>query len=488
MPGLPVVASVHYVGREGHPSYCLLTYEHGSDTTEALTPAVALPVRAGRAKLTMMTVDAGNTRIVHTGTAFLEITEAKNTSQPLDLWGCAFVFEGCAAANFTASVLGRASAAVVKAERAYQGFVARAGLEYTHPLAPQYVHRRMMDGEFPPGVYMPSVEGYSQMDSLSNLGDYATRHAWSQCVAVAKLVTGFDASRVTNAALAQECLFVCALRVIAGHYPPRPEDADDRCIRHMRLYTNTDCDDMMVTCGALFRRMQRVSWSSRAGPFEPEGLGQLCVKQLEDVECCMGLVDMAVGNPNKSGEELIGHVWGCIRKKDGTRLHVESTRTTQCHSGSPDTLYGPGVFCTAPGTKQCESSLQVLDVARYRLVCSLYTVSSTAVVCTKSSIGCAYGVLLRGGARVMQIPTTGSMDAELDAYRHRPCAGCILVVQKDVPECKSVCLHGFVGLDAPCPLLCPEGEGLGRPAPGSTALIEVMPSLYWAFNKLTTHI
>ena len=483
MSGVTAGASVRYTPRQQKDGYCFLTYKGEAASTVALTPALNVDVHTGMIKCTVMSIIRQHMRVKHAATAFFQLTASPGVSTQIMVAGNEFEFTNCSAIDFTPSVVARATSAVHTAESAYQEFFRANGLTYGHPLASQYVHRRMMDGEFPPGTYVPSVEGYSQTTSLNNMGENATRHAWAQCVAIAKVVTGFDETCVKHVVPTQECLFICALRIIAGHYPPQPEDADDRVIRHMRMYTNTDCDDMMVTCAALFHRMQSIDWSPHAGAFEPEGLAFSCMREFVDVRCCIGMVDLAVGNPNATGESLIGHVWGCVVRHDGTALHVESTRTTQCHAGEPSALYGKGVFVTGPSGRGCEATMQVLHADRYKLLCSVFTATSTMVVCSGRSVGCAYTDYIAGKCQEIPLPTDGSMDTELDAYRHQPCAGCMIAVHEAVPVSMQICKQGAGCAEVNCPLSCPAGQGFGRPSPHSTSLVKVMPSLYWALNK-----
>ena len=122
----------------------------------------------------------------------------------------------------------------------------------------KYVHRIAIDPGLPAGTALAISCGMYHIGNNSADPDDMAGY-FENALKVAKIVC--TRSIILDATPAQfnrakECLFVLALRVFAGEYPPCPETIDDRHLRYLKLSTNGDCDDMAITACSFFKKMK----------------------------------------------------------------------------------------------------------------------------------------------------------------------------------------------------------------------------------------
>lgn len=314
-------------------------------------------------------------------------------------------------------------------------------------------HRNCLDPDLPGKARFSLVGGmYHVSDSLYM--DAATiLDVFTNCVRVAVCATMHEykaAPTPAHTANITECIFCCALRVYAGHYPDRPELRDDRCLRYLKLYSNGDCDDMALTSCSFFNALMHHSTAIC------DALAKLPEKNikvwggidLSDVfattdmytrcEVAMGEVTLSVATAGRkeTKNEFAGHVWCVLTTEESDRhLHLECTRFTSPHAPSDtdctsfELLYGKGVFL--PRTSEDTTGSRGLLPFRpetYNVLSALYTSEDMHVPLERTSaklrtLDCAYAAVFKHegyGRHLVEKSTNTLVDTHFKQLRHKP--------------------------------------------------------------------
>ena len=313
----------------------------------------------------------------------------------------------------------------------------------------RYVHRYMVECELPKSFHVPCCAiGWPQMRSLDKLSKKEALAAFGVSLKVAKVMVGFREEEALKACQGgplhqdiAEKLFVCALRVYSGVYPDGNEDIDDRSLGCLKLYTNSDCDDMCITLCAFFNRLKTISEGEpfvTAPNFDMTTILGCCLPLMTQIVACQGIVSAAVANP-RAAVAGKGHVWCTIIKKNAPWLHVESTRCVNCHRAS-DTQ-GQIFFGEYVSGVEDEVGLSVFDVVRYKDVCAVYTDVGMWVPVKKGTNvgGVCYADLLSGvaGLPTPVLPSaqlSPGTDMAVNTLRHKPTHAQLAFVRSETPD------------------------------------------------------
>jgi len=359
----------------------------------------------------------------------------------------------------------------------------------------KYVHRYMVECELPKSFHVPCCAvGWPQMRSLDNLSDKEALFAFASSLQVAKVIVGFREDEALEACQGgrlhqdiAEKLFVCALRVYAGVYPDGNEDIDDRSLGCLKLYTNSDCDDMCITVCAFFNRLKTMSTAEpgvAGSGFDAPVILACCLPVMIKIVACQGIVSSSVANP-RAGIPGKGHVWCTIVKKDGPWLHVESTRCVSCHCAS-DTGGQRFFGSYVPGVAD-EVGLSVFEVGRYNDVCAVYTDTGMWVPVKPGTKvgGVCYSDLITGvvGWPTPILPSarlSPGSDMAVNVLRHRPTHSQIAMVRSETPA------GFFASPKTASPMTLGEISQkkirciFGSSRRGQLVSMEVMPCCVWA--------
>jgi hypothetical protein len=288
----------------------------------------------------------------------------------------------------------------------------------------RFVHAYMVECELPPDFRVPCCAvGWPQMGGLKHVARRDVLAEFGCALAAAKTMTHFvevAGMAADDVALVQRCLFVCALRMYCGKHPVKDEDVDDRSLGCLKLYTNMDCDDMVLSACAMFYRLKEYAaktsvWSiGDENLFSAEMVIRRCLPTMSAMYACQGLVDLRTGSGS-----LSGHVWGCIALKGGGYLHAECT---DCVSPTPDDRVH-AFFKRRVGTV----GLGRASLSRYVHVCAVYSRDGMWVprVGGARDVSPAYADVLAGKAGaftpicpgVSLLPSTATY---IDGMRHSP--------------------------------------------------------------------
>lgn len=311
----------------------------------------------------------------------------------------------------------------------------------------------MLEPEWPGSVRVPSTSGYVQ--ALAN--DIGDVHAiFTTCLVLARIACVDEAHMQTEEGLEvdpstvqkrQECLFVCAVRMYAGHYPAIPELTDDRTLRGTKLYTNTDCDDMAITCMSFVRALMAASktWCAVSNQnYAAKSIVCAVATRIKDVYCCTGEVNQPgtgimsslFGNP-----ETFCHVWCMIKMESGgclaasqRHLHLEATRLMSCHatdSATPMDMYA-GMFCESKCADR--GGLTAFRIDTYISVCTMHSATRMYVPSVDGRMGVPYSAVINGDAQLVPVTQTQKLSDEHDfiAVRHHVDSAMIQAASKHV--------------------------------------------------------
>jgi len=413
-------------------------------------------------KLSVFVFDAGGTRVRPLFTSFLRLVPcAKPGTRRV---ACVRGFKMGSAVwdvvEHTAEVgtALRADGRRLKAEFVRQ--TRRQGITIPSSVA-GFVHRDMVECELPRDFRVPCcATGWPQMNGLSAVTPQEAHESFRRCLQLAKCATGFREqpaimlAREPGTAMVVsicETLFVCAMRMYAGVYPAGKEDIDDRSMGCLKLYTNSDCDDLAITVASFFNRLKAI-WlrnpcpgGAAAVPFSWRHVLATALPRMADIFACQGHVATATANPNTIFASLwsaktSGHVWCAIRRVDGTWMHVECTRCVGCHTVREEDT---SVYFQAYAHTADESGLAACDPGRYKKVCAVYSHEFMwlPLVGGSKTAGVRYGDLLAGlcGEPVAAVVggahrMSPEVQRHIDLLRHRPSHAQLEQVTKEAPE------------------------------------------------------
>ena len=390
--------------------------------TSTLLPGetCAVPHRA-RAKITVMefvTKHYGQNqeckRALCVGTWFVDVTPGDAGDKvALDVGkGIHMIPRGCSLVDTTPAIVKLLEGSKSMANESIKQQIdttcgTRQGGEALKDNSFSFVHRVAIDPGLPKKTVLALTCGMYHIGNNSMTPTEAA-DAFYNAVRVAKIVcvrgNNKRGTPVQNER-ARECLFVLALRVYAGEYPPCPEEIDDRHLRYLKLNTNGDCDDMAITVCSFFKKLKDstdvVEQELRArdddDDFSAAGIFSL-IRGYKVCYVAMGEVCLSVGTASRqcaaSPSVMCGHVWCMIERVENKPtfepsvvsagnsgrpryLHVECTRFTFCHRESlvNEAWYPENLFVKRSEASTDHGSYGVsdFDPQKYTQLCALYT-------------------------------------------------------------------------------------------------------------------
>lgn len=467
--------------------------------TSVIGPGAVARVLPGLFKITVFRIRAA--RAFPVRTVFLEASAAPAaggasravSAGPLTITPAAGRLE-----DVTQRVKDGLRAEYARLHRVYTKALADHGIYIPRSRSP-FIHEYMVECELPANFRVPCFAGgWPQMANLSAVTDTEAMGAFVAALGIAKVVTGFREGAAAAAARGsaallrqiQEALFVCTLRVYAGVYPDGQEAVDDRSLGCLKLYTNSDCDDMSLTAAAFFDRLGGLPASPSGGGFGPtDVLGVR--RRMGRIFACQGMVDSATANPllkvwSFITPPLAGHVWCVIERKDGGWLHAECTRCVGCHADPEPGLYD--CFAPYPGDLLDERGLSVLQTERYRVLCVMYDKVGMWIPCEPAAApgarrraGVAYADFLGGRCGEPEYvmgadhALAGETGAAINGLRHR-------LSHRQIAQIVAASPDAFRSRMTPMPggTGCPPGMVFGAPRAGQARCDLAMPCAPWA--------
>ena len=466
--------------------------------TSVIGPGTAARVSPGLAKVTVFVIGAARTTPL--STVFLEVSADPGAEGP----------QAVVADTLTLTPdAGRLEVVTRRVRASLRLEYSRLRSEYEQALKDHHIHiprsrsplihEYMVECELPTGFRVPCFAGgWPQMVNLSAVTDAEVMAAFVASLAIAKSITEFQETAAMLASdgnppllrQLRETLFVCTLRVYAGVYPDGKEDVDDRSLGCLKLYTNSDCDDMSLTAAAFFNRLGKLPpLPAPVGVgFGPKDvLGERC--RMKRIFACQGMVDSATASPLERGLSKFvaatpGHVWCVIERTDGRWLHAECTRCVGCHAYPEPGLYE--CFCPYPDGLLDERGLSVLQPERYKVLCVAYDEVGMWIPCEPAAAGTrwrnagvAYVDFLAGRAGEPEYvmgaehSLRGEACLAINGLRHRLSHRQIAKIVAASPAAFRSRMDPMLG-GAGCPLV------FGAPRPGQTRCDLAMPCGPWA--------